>query len=272
MANEAGTFDAWYYATSCGRPYGRDEHWLGFFRTLADRLVVDVHPGRVLDAGCAFGLLVEALRERGVDAFGIDVSSFAIAQVPESIRPYCWEGSITGDLRGEYDLIVSIEVLEHMSPDEGQRALANLCEHTRDILFSSSPSDYREATHRNVQPPEYWAEHFARHGFYRDVDFDASFITPWAVRYTKRAESMPRLVSAYERQFSRLAIERNELRARAIESQAELARLSDALADRPRLDRELARARDTIAAMERSWFWKARRWWVTVSGWFGRRS
>jgi len=26
-----------------------------------------------------------------------------------------------------------------------------------------------------------------RHGFCRDVDFDASFITPWAVRFRKRA-------------------------------------------------------------------------------------
>ena len=49
--------------------------------------------------------------------------------------------------------------------------MANLCPHTADVLFSSTPFDYDEATHLNVQPPDYWAALFARHGFYRDVDF-----------------------------------------------------------------------------------------------------
>ena len=284
------SFDAWYYAHSCGRPYQRDDHWLGFFRQIADRIVADLHPRRVLDAGCALGMLVEALRERGVEAFGVDVSAFAIAHVHDSIRPYCWEGSVTGDLKGEYDLIVSIEVLEHMTAEDGRLAIARLCQHTRDILFSSSPFDYREPTHCNVQPPEYWAEQFARDGFYRDLDFDASFITSWAVRYTKRDEPASRLVSDYERQFSRLVIERNELRARAIEVQAELARLSDreaaavsrlsdleaavAAAEREllRAGQELVRTESIVTAMQQSRFWKVRGLWVAVSRWFGRQS
>lgn len=46
------------------------------------------------------------------------------------------------------------------------------------------------ASHINVQPPEYWAQLFARQGFFRDVDFD---------------------------------IERNDIRTHAVELQKELA-------------------------------------------------
>ena len=67
------SFDEYYYAHCCGDPYERTEALLTFFGGIADRLVADVAPKTVLDAGCAIGLLVEALRQRGVDATGIDM-------------------------------------------------------------------------------------------------------------------------------------------------------------------------------------------------------
>src|SRR5688500_7735012 len=107
-------FDEYYYANCCGRPYARDDHWLTFFGRIADRIVADIAPRRVLDAGCAMGLLVETLRARGVDAVGLDISSYAIDRVHESVKPFCRQGSIAEPLDGRFDLIVCIEVLEHM--------------------------------------------------------------------------------------------------------------------------------------------------------------
>jgi SAM-dependent methyltransferase len=218
-------FDAFYYRHCCGGGdgYKRDRSWLAFFGSIADRIVADIGPRRVLDAGCGLGMLVETLRARGVDAEGIDVSSFAIGQVHPSAAPFCRQGSIVDDLRDQYDLIVSVEVLEHLPAADGERAIANLCAHTSDILFSSTPFDLRELTHVNVQQPEAWVEQFARHGFFRDVDFDAGFINPWAVRFRKRAEPVHRIVREYERRFAMLEIERNEIRKRALELQRQLA-------------------------------------------------
>jgi SAM-dependent methyltransferase len=42
----------------------------------------------VLEIGCAYGHLVKALRMFNVDAWGIDVSSFAIGQADSEIAPY----------------------------------------------------------------------------------------------------------------------------------------------------------------------------------------
>ena len=66
----APAFDAHYFAHGCGRPYRRDDEWLAFFDGIAERIVTDIAPRSVLDAGCAFGLLVETLRRRGGGAGG----------------------------------------------------------------------------------------------------------------------------------------------------------------------------------------------------------
>jgi SAM-dependent methyltransferase len=220
-------FDAYYFANCCGKPYRRDDHWLGFFGAIAEQISTRIQPRRVLDAGCALGLLVEGLRARGVDAEGIDISSYAIANVFEPMKPFCRQGSIADEFPERYDLIVSIEVLEHMPAAEGERAIANVCRHTDDVLFSSSPTDHRETSHVNVQPAEYWAEVFARQGFYRDVDFDASFVTPWAVRFRRRADPLPRIVRDYERRFAWLLSAQQGARAYAVDVQQDLAKAQD---------------------------------------------
>jgi len=288
------SFDEYYYAHCCGDPYERTEALLRFFGGIADRLVADVAPKTVLDAGCAIGLLVEALRQRGVDATGIDLSSYAIGKVDESVRAYCRHGSIADEFPARYDLIVSIEVLEHMPPRQGEAAIANFCAHTDDVLFSSSPLDYKEPTHINVHPPEHWASEFARHGFYRDVDFDASYITPWATRFRRSGEPPHRIVRGYERRYWEMTLERNDTRGYSMQMQQELAAKihrieeldasvaaaqADLAAARAELaavrttlqaqlraeqetraasERSLMQARDRIFHMERSLFWRAR--------------
>ena len=140
-------------------------------------------------------------------------SEYAIGQVHESVRPYCRVGSITAPFEQKYDLVTCIEVFEHMPAPEAEKAAENLCRSTDDILFSSTPFDYKEVTHINVHPPEHWAAMFARQGFYRDFEFDASFLTPWAVRYTRKPFEQGRFISEYERRFFLMWKENSDLRA-----------------------------------------------------------
>jgi len=227
--SDTDLYDAHYFATGCGRPYQRDEEWLRFFGSVADRIMRDIRPCTVLDVGCAMGFLVEALRQRGAEAFGVDVSEYAIQNVHPAIQPYCWLGSVTEPFPQRYDLIVCVEVLEHLPHREAEQAVENLCRHSDDVLFSSTPLDYKEATHFNVQSPEYWAELFARQGFFRDVDFDASFITPWAARFRKTREPVARVVAAYERRFWQLWQENQARRELSIEQRNELAKKEQAV-------------------------------------------
>ena len=253
-------YDAYYFAHDCGRPYQRDEAWLGFFGGIADQIVRQIGPRTVLDAGCAMGFLVESLRDRAVEAYGLDVSEYAIQRVRPDIRRYCWVDSVTDALPQRYDLIVCIEVLEHLSPGEAEVAIANLCAHTDDALFSSTPLDYKEATHVNVQPPEHWAELFARHSLYRDVDFDAGFITPWAARFRRSGQPVHRVVRDYERKLWLLRREATELRARVMEMRDELAAKENlGLAAGARTSATSAGHEPSLTANNRPWSWRLRR-------------
>ena len=291
-------FDAYYFAHCCGRPYARNQEWLEFFGRIADRIVSDLAPRRVLDAGCAWGLLVEALRARGVDAWGIDISGYAIAQVAPEMRPYCRVGSVAGPLGERFDLIVCQEVLEHLPPAEGDRTIDTLCAYTDTVLFSSSPFDLREPTHVGVRGPGVWAERFARHQFFRDVEFDVDFMTPWAVLFRKESPTTPALVRRYERWAFEADHACREARAQALETQGALAdaerRLErlvwletkatelvaevqtrtlerdDAEFEHARIADQLGAALGAIRAMERSLFWRLRAPWAALSRWLGR--
>jgi len=256
--NQEPDYGRYYYRHDCGIPYERNEHWLQFFGKIAEAIVRDLRPTSVLDAGCAMGFLVEALRARGVEAWGVDISEYAISQVDESVREYCSVGSLAEPLSRRYDLIVSIEVLEHIPPTEAPAAIANLGAATDRILLSTTPDDYGEATHLNVQAPELWSAALAREGFLRDVDRDVSYVTPWAALYTRREEALADTVSRYDRAWVRHRREADQLRDTLLAAQERLAELEDQpggtrpelLEELDRRNEEILRLRDLLIGIE----------------------
>jgi SAM-dependent methyltransferase len=251
-------FGRHYFRHNCGVPYERNSHWLQFFDEMAETIVRDLKPTSVLDAGCAMGFLVEALRKRGIEAYGIDVSEFAISQVHESVADHCQVGSITDALPRRYDLIVSIEVLEHLQPAETPAAIAALCAASDRLLLSTSPDDFGEATHHNVRPPEDWAAELAGHGFFREVDHDVSYVTPWAGLYTRHEEPLPETVRRYDRSWTRQRREVDQLRGSLLAAEQQLAELEgesderrpELLAKLDERDEEILRLRDLLIGMD----------------------
>ena len=192
-----------YYHSGCGPiPYEEPEHWNEFFGIIADRIVSDLHPKTVLDAGCAMGYLVAALRDRGVEAYGLDISEYAISMVRDDIKPYCKVGTLTEKIPVEFpehfDLVVTVEVLEHLYAEDGQKAIANLCTLADTILFSSTPDDFEERTHVNVQQREYWARLFFEQGFVDDINYRPRYLTYYASLF-RRSDNICRLIEDYER-------------------------------------------------------------------------
>ena len=73
---------------------------------------------KVLELGCAKGFIVKDLRDLNVDAYGLDVSRYAIGQCEEGMSPYLTVGNAT-DLSAyadnEFDYIISFRMLECLS-------------------------------------------------------------------------------------------------------------------------------------------------------------
>lgn len=204
-----------YYSPADAIPYERNAHWLTFFGMVADRVITLTEPTTALDVGCAMGFLVEAFRDRGVDASGTDVSSFAVSQAGGSAVGHCSVKSATEPIEGRYDLITCIEMIEHLAPADARVALQHMTDATDTLLLSTTPDDLEEPTHINVRPVEYWSELLAELGFHRDVDADTSFLTPWCGLFRRGNPTRPRIVRDYERSLYRFrreaAVLRNEV-------------------------------------------------------------
>jgi GT2 family glycosyltransferase/SAM-dependent methyltransferase len=186
-----------------------------FMDNVADAIVNTLHPKTVLDVGCAMGYLVAALRDRGVQAYGIDVSPYAISKVRKDIQPYCRACSaldpLPDDFPQRYDLVTNIEVAEHLYEEDGKKLINNLCTYSDQILFSSTSSDFMEKTHLNVQQPEYWAKLFACNGFIKHLDYHSDFISQNAYLFTKNNSSTEKIIEDYERYIRQLKLSKKKI-------------------------------------------------------------
>lgn len=202
-------YDSGYYTGYCCGDHTQDyrdaAYWYPCFRKIAEQIVDSYAPKTFLDVGCAFGYLVAALRDLGVEAYGIDVSNYAISQVREDIKPYCaaceiQSGRLPDSFPKRFDAVSIIEVIEHIDEESTQDVIKQLCALSDLVLFSSSPDAVDEPTHFNVQQPEYWAKRFSYYGFYRNTTSDCGFISPNAILFAKENVELPqKLVEKYER-------------------------------------------------------------------------
>jgi 2-polyprenyl-3-methyl-5-hydroxy-6-metoxy-1,4-benzoquinol methylase len=231
--NEAGVdkmaalYDQEYYQSHLGPlPYNRESGvFVDFFIGIAESLIRTLQPATVLDAGCAMGFLVEAFWDRGVKAWGIDISQYAISKVRRDMQPYCRVGSLADPISGTYDLVTCIEVLEHMPEAAAIQAIANLASTTDTILFSSSPTDFTEPTHVNVHQSIWWLEQFQNVGFSPDLTFDASFVAPQTMLLRRssqpRDSSVLRLFSEWLRLKAKIAAAEDTVRRLADQRRSE---------------------------------------------------
>jgi GT2 family glycosyltransferase/glycosyltransferase involved in cell wall biosynthesis len=223
--NKQEDFNSIYHRLRNGDNDQPDEARISIFESLAERIILDLRPASVLVTGCGRGYLVRAMRAHGVDAWGIDISENSIRKALPESQPYCQVWSIFEPLpHSRYDLIICIDTIEHFPPEEAIRAVGNLCSHSEDILLSCIPTDFGDSTIVNAQPPVYWAALFNRFGFIHDIDFDASFITPWAIRFLKGQPLLEDRVAAYEYRIWQLSQEVELRRDLSVEYKNELAK------------------------------------------------
>jgi len=96
-----------------------------------------------LDVGCATGYLVEVLRERGIDAVGCDLSPFAIDHAAPGAQGHVRVANLFAGLPwadGVFDLVTTLEILEHLPPDRVPTALVELARVCGGYLYATIPS------------------------------------------------------------------------------------------------------------------------------------
>jgi SAM-dependent methyltransferase len=132
-------------------------------------IVVDVLggvPERVLDVGCGVGTFLDAFATAGTttisgiegswlnrDHVVVDATSIVEADLEDALLDV-----------GSFDLVVSLEVAEHLSPGRAESFVTELCSLAPAVLFSAAIPLQGGVGHLNEQWPSWWGRHFAANG------------------------------------------------------------------------------------------------------------
>ena len=141
----------------------------------------DYEPKTVLDVGCGKGVWGREFEEYGCEALGIDgdyVKDPFINFVPHDLRD-----PLPPNLE-PVDLVVCLEVAEHLPESRADSFVAELCSLSDVILFSAAIPTQTGTDHINCQYPSYWAEKFDVNGFgvvdrIRWRIWDNEMVEPW---------------------------------------------------------------------------------------------
>ena len=131
-------------------------------------LVIDlVRPRNVVDVGCGTGAWLSVFISEGIsDVIGIDGDYIdrALLRIPED-RFDARDLEQTLRLERRFDLVTSLEVAEHLSPEAAENFVESLVSLGDVVLFSAAVPAQGGHHHLNEQWPSYWADLFAAHNY-----------------------------------------------------------------------------------------------------------
>jgi hypothetical protein len=128
----------------------------------------------VLDYGCAKGFMVYAMRLLGKEAYGVDISEYAVKNCHSEVKDYLSVINSTDQIKGGWDLIIAKDVLEHIPKEQLPEVLRHFRARTKQLLVAVPLGDGRryrireyemDITHVVREPEEYWLKLLADAGF-----------------------------------------------------------------------------------------------------------
>ena len=148
-----------------------------FQKALADVLTPwikeNLNPESVIDFGCGCGYFLQSIVDASDDMdkyYGLNFNHPENLFIHESrfikkdfthISP-----AFTEWYHKTFDLVISLEVAEHLPPSSADNFIETLVDAAKDyILFSAATPGQGGEDHSNEQPHEYWHHKFASKGF-----------------------------------------------------------------------------------------------------------
>jgi SAM-dependent methyltransferase len=124
-------------------------------------------PASVLDVGCGVGPFLRAFVDSGVaDVRGVDGDYVPRDRLLiDASRFHAQDLGQPLDLGRRFDLVMSLEVAEHLPGEKAGLFVDNLCRHGSTIIFSAAIPAQGGTGHVNERWPSYWISLFAARGY-----------------------------------------------------------------------------------------------------------
>ena len=147
---------------------------------------------KILDFGCAKGYFVRALRFLNFEAYGVDISDYAISKAEKDVIKHCKLIKHISDLKKifnvKFDWVIAKDVFEHMPEKQLSENLKELASITKkmfvvvplgidDISGNFVVPDYnKEITHVTARTDKWWKSFFKKNNFsVEKVNFNFRF-------------------------------------------------------------------------------------------------
>jgi len=148
-----------------GEDYWKNKNFENKYYVLATQICEFLHPENVLDYGCGKGFFVHSFNYLGVKCKGYDISDYVIK------HPYglAKEKLFKIVKKEKYDLVVCMDVLEHIPKKDEDDFIKKMLKHVNKYLLLSICDTtlkdiYVDKTHVNIKPRAYWEYKFSRLG------------------------------------------------------------------------------------------------------------
>lgn len=181
-------------------------HTLEGPRTALSKLFPNQKPQSLLDVGCGNGTWLKAALEFGIpEVYGVDGVKVSpkelhidsnFIKIHDLTKPW--------DLNKKFDVVICLEVAEHLDNSHANSLIASLVKHGATIYFSAACPGQPGQHHVNCQWPEYWQSIFNQHGYscndkLRWEIWDISEIEPWYRQNLFVARKDPEIAGREER-------------------------------------------------------------------------
>lgn len=140
----------------------------------------------VIDVGCGVGTWLQAATELGcARCLGVEgawASPLQIKNPRIRYRTADLEKKIT--VKKRFDLAISMEVAEHLSPGRANSFIKEICQLSDMVLFSAARPNQGGTNHIHEQPPSFWIKKFWQLGYFpfdviRPVVAGNENVCPW---------------------------------------------------------------------------------------------
>jgi len=134
----------------------------------------------ILDIGSANGFFIDYFADKNKEIQGIEIDTRFLPFLSKSSKSNTLFQDVTDieSLNKKYDLVICVEVAEHINKFKSDKLVKFISEHTNKYIYFTAATPYQKGIgHINCESNFFWLNKFRKYNIYIDYDLTEQLIT-----------------------------------------------------------------------------------------------